>query len=84
MVARGPDSLGTQWHRDQVAQGMGTHQHGPSWDTSPRCQPGATQQWQCHQATCAGPTYLPKTGSTVLGTYWSRWPSVFAPSETRT
>lgn len=56
MVARGPDSLGTQRHRDQVAQGMRTHQHGPSWDTSPRCQPGATQQWQCHQATCAGPT----------------------------
>lgn len=56
MVARGPDSLGTQWHGDQVAQGMGTHQHGPSRDTSPRCQPGATLQWPCHQAARAGPT----------------------------
>lgn len=81
----GPGGMGIQWHGDLGTQGHADMGNGVSpaplgaRPPSARCHLGVTVP-PCHPPW----PYLPKTGSRVLGTYWSRWPSVFVPSETRT
>lgn len=88
-VAWRPSGIGTWWHRDRSAWGHADMGNGAppalpghllSVPGPPSPVPPRVTVPPDHPAR----PYLPKMGSRVLGTYWSRWPSVFAPSETRT